>query len=230
MPDFIEQLRGRLAELGCPPARLRRMVREMADHREDLVRAASANGLSAPGALDHADAQLGNPLALAEDLMVTFRRSSWWGRYYLVAFGFLPLLAYPLLWVLFLTAGLALEFAVGFGWNEKKLHAAANNPVTFHHWAAVAHGADYLAIALVAFLFCWLARRSGVSLAWMLIACLVCSTYALVSYTHIDRHNYSAGLTWHPQWTRAAIPILVVGTIYLRHRWLIHVLRRPTAV
>ncbi len=96
MPEFINQLRLRLVELGCPAGRLQRMVREMADHREDLVQAATAAGLAEPAAQEQADRRLGDPKKLAENLMVALRRSSWWGRHFLVVFGFLPLLATPL--------------------------------------------------------------------------------------------------------------------------------------
>jgi len=34
--------------------------------------------------------------------MMTMRRSSWWGRHYVVTIGLLPVLAYPVLWFLLL--------------------------------------------------------------------------------------------------------------------------------
>ncbi len=230
MPDYLQQLHGRLAELGCPAARLRRMIREVADHREDLIAAALAEGLLTSEAKARADAKLGDPIVLAGELMRTFRRSNWWGRNYLFTFGFLPLLAYPLLWALFLVAELSLGYAICFGWNHKKLHAIGDNPVVFHHWAMAMYGADYVAIGLVALLICWLARRSGVSITWMFIACLVCSVYAIASYTYVGRHNYVIGFPPHAQWLRAAIPVLVAAAFYLRHRWLIHLSRRSIVV
>ena len=170
----------------------------------------------------------GDPIALAGDFMRTFRRSTWWGRNYLFTFGFLPLLAScPLLWALFLAAGLSLSYAISFGWNHNKLHTLTVDPVALHYWAMVAYGTDYVAIGLVALFICWLARRSGVSLAWMFIACLVSSVYAAISYTHVGRHNYTVGCAFDPQWFRAAIPVFVAVAFYLRHRWMIHLSRRP---
>ena len=225
MPDYLQQLHCRLAELGCPPARLNRLVREVADHRDDLIEAALAEQLVRPEAKARADAKLGDPIVLAGELMRTFRRSNWWGRNYLFTFGFLPLLAYPLLWALFLAAGLSLSYALCLGWNEKRLHVLAGNPFSFHCLAMVVYGADYVAIGLVAWLVCWLARRSGVSITWIFIACLVCSVYAASSYTYLGPHNYGVGFAQHPQWFRAAMPMLVAAVFYLRHRWVLHFAR-----
>jgi len=66
LPDYIEQLRGRLLKLGCPIRHTRRLVREVGDHREDLKQAGLAEGLSEAEAEAQADASLGDPLVLAE--------------------------------------------------------------------------------------------------------------------------------------------------------------------
>jgi hypothetical protein len=80
------------------------------------------------------------------------------------------------------------------------------------------HGADYVAIALVTLLFCWLARRSGVSLKWTVIACGICSLYASFVYARIWPHHFALGVTWTPQWIEAAIPLLIAGAIYAFRR------------
>ncbi len=142
MPDFIEQLRGRLLKLGCPIAQIRRLAREVADHCEDLKQAGLAEGLSEADAKARADVSLGDPLVLAEQMMMAIRRSSWWGRHYIVTFGLLPVLAYPVLWCLLLAFELLLAFMLGYGWDWKKLHAAANNPVAFQHLLLAVHFMD----------------------------------------------------------------------------------------
>lgn len=96
--DFINQLQRRLMELRCPQRHMRRLVREVADHREDLRQAAGQEGLSGAGAEAWVDARLGDAAGLADQLMATLRRSTWWGRHSLVTFGLMPLLAVPLLW------------------------------------------------------------------------------------------------------------------------------------
>ena len=216
--DFIEQLRRRLLELGCPMVQVRRLVQEVADHHEDLKQAALSEGLSEADAEARANVQLGDPLALAEHLMAALRRSSWWGRHFLIGFCVLPLLAVPVLWALLLFLGLSLEFALGYSWDWKKLHVAADNPVAFHHLVMAVHGADYVAIALATLLFCWLARRSAVSVTWMATACAICSLYALFGQAIIKPHSFAVGVSWTPHWIEAAIPLLIAGAIYVFRR------------
>jgi uncharacterized membrane protein len=212
--DFIEQLRRRLVDLGCPLVHVRRLVQEVADHREDLKQAALSEGLSGADAEARADAQLGNPLDLAERLAMAQRQSSWWGRHFVVGFCLVPLLAVPALWALLLASELSLGFALGYGWDAKRLHAAVDNAVAFRHLTIGLHCADLVAIALVTLLFCWLARRSAVSFKWTVVACSICSLYALFGWVTVVPHSIILGVTSTPQWIRSAIPLLVAGTIY----------------
>ena len=219
MPDFIEQLRRQLVELGCPRAHVRRLVREVADHREDLKQAAQSEGLSAADAEARENSQLGDPLALAEHLMAALRRSVWCGRHSVIAFCLLPILVYPVLWTMLLLLQMALAFALGFGGDMKKLHMALNNPVTFHHLTTVFQCMDYVAIALVALFLCWLARRSAVSLKWMVTAC---SVVAVITWGKVEPHSFSLGFSanshLHMPWIRGAIPLLVAGASYAFQR------------
>ena len=231
--DFIEPLRRRLVELGCPIVQVRRLVQEVADHREDLKLAALSEGLSGADAESRANAQLGDPLALAEHLMAALRRSSWWGRHFLIGFCVLPLLAVPVLWALLLLLELALEFALGYGLYGKKLHVMVENPVSFHHFVIAFHCTDYIAIALVTLLFCWLARRSAVSLTWTIIACGICSLCALFVWGYITPHSFFLGFSWPPHWMgwiRSAIPLSIASAIYAFRRRTTHGFHEPVAV
>ncbi len=207
-----------MLELGCPVDRMQRSVRELADHRRDLIEAAQAKGMPAPTAEAWADAKLGNPQVLAEDLMVSWRQSRWCSRHAFITFGLLPLLMFPMFWALVLFLFLSVEFAVGFGWNHKTLHAAAENPTTFGHLVNAAHGADYAAIALVVLLFCLLGRRSAAGLKWVMLAGLICAAYSLFTCARVAPHYFSIGFTWTPQWIRAAIPLSMVGIAYWNRR------------
>jgi hypothetical protein len=228
--SFIEQLQRRLVELGCPLAQVRRLIQEVADHHEDLKQAALLEGLSGADAESRANARLGDPLALAEHQMLLLRQSSWWGRHFLVGFLLLPLLAVPVLWALLLFLDLSLEFALGYGWDSKRLHAAADNPIAFHHLVIAADGADFVAITLVTLFFCWLARRSAVSAKWMVISCAICSLYALFFSVHIRPHSFSIGFYWTPQWMKAAIPLLIASAIYTVQRRMTRGFRGKVAV
>jgi hypothetical protein len=222
VPDFIESLRHRLVELGCPIAQVRRLVREVADHHEDLKQAAISGGLSEADAEARANAQLGDPPVLAEQMMASLRRSSWWGRHYVITFGLLPLLAYPVLWALFLVLELLLVVTLGYGWDSKKLNVVANDPIAFHRLLMACHVVDYLAIALATLLFCWLARRSAVKLKWMAISCAICSLAAVITWVKIEPHSFSLGLSANSRlympWYRGAIPLLVAGIMYVVQR------------
>lgn len=218
MPDYIAQLRFRLLELGCPAARLQRMIREVADHREDLEQAALAEGLSAAEAGAQTDERLGNPQTLAEHLMTSQRQASWCGRHRVIAFGLLPLLTFPILWALVLGLDLALGYALGFGWSYHRLRAAADNPATFHYLVMTVNGADYVAIAVVTALFCGLAGRSAAGRSWTLLAGLICALYSLFIGTHLSPHNFAVGLSPWPHWTQAAVPLLVLGMAHWNQR------------
>jgi len=218
MHDFIQELRSRLLELGCPITQIRRLVREVVDHREDLKQAARSEGLPAADAEARANARLGDPLALAEQMMVTLRRSTWWGRHSVITFGLLPLLAVPVLWLALLLLQLSLGFTLGFGWDTKHLHAAAANPVVFRHLVIVIQCADSIAIALVTLLFCWLARRAAVSFKWLVTACTICSLYALFVQASIEPYSFEVGFSRIPHWIEAGIPLLIAGVICVLRR------------
>ena len=206
-----------MLELGCPVGPMQRSVRELADHRRDLIEAAQAKGMPAPAAEAWAEAKLGDPQVLAEDLMVSCRQSAWCSRHAFITFGLLPLLMFPVFWALVLFLCLSMEFAVGFGWNHKILHTAAENPTTFVSLVNAAHGADYTAIALVVLLFCLLGRRSAAGLKWVMLAGLICAVYSLFTYARVVPHYFSIGFTWTPQWI-AAIPLSMVGIAYWNRR------------
>lgn len=216
--DFIDQLRRRLMDLGCPMVHMRRLVQEVADHREDSKQAALSEGISETAAEIHAETLLGDPRDLAERLVMAVRQSSWWGRHSIIGFCFLPLVAAPVLWGSLMFLGLWLEFAMGYGLNQNRLHIAIDDPGSFRHIVMVVHCVDYLAIALVTLLFCWLARRSALSLKWTLAACVSCSLSAMFSWVSIVPHSLIVGLSSTPQWIRFAIPLVIAATIHAS-RW-----------
>lgn len=222
MPDFIEPLRGRLVELGCPFKHMRRLVREVADHREDLRQAALVEGLSAAEAEIRANAQLGDPLVLAEQMMVAVRRSSWWGRHYIITCGLLPVLVFPVLWALLLVLELLLMVTLGYHWNWEKLHVAANNPVTFQHLLMAFHFMDYFAVALATLLFCRVAQHAAVKLKWLAISCAVCSLVAVIVWARLEPHSFFMGFSanshLHMPWYRGTIPLLVAPVMYVFQR------------
>jgi hypothetical protein len=239
--DFISQLQCRLLELGCPLNQVRRLVGEVEDHRDDLNQAAFAEGLSGAEAEKRINERMGDPLALAEHQMVMVRRSSWLGRHSIISFCLLPVLLVPLLWVLSLAVELLLEFVFVFGCKQQELLATDKKAVQFYHLILMVNFADCLAMALVASLICWMARRLAIRPAWMLIACLICSLYGLSMWVHLKPHNFSVGFTdsWPPQMNfkdelqvfKAMLPLLIAGaTCLLQWRTARRFRQNPTMV
>ena len=215
--DFIEQLRRRLVELGCPVARVRRVVREVAEHREDLKQAAMTEGLSATEAETRADAQLGDPLVLAEQTMTALRRSSWWGRHAVIGFCVVPILMAPVLWFLLFCLELSLGFALGYGWDPRKL-PRSDNLAAVHHLTITVVCAHCVAVALVTLFFCWFARQAVAGFKWMVTACAICSLYASFSKGTITPHSFQIGFSWSPDLIAGAVPLLIAGGVYILRR------------
>jgi hypothetical protein len=66
--------------------------------------------------------------------------------------------------------------------------------------------------------FCWLVRRKGCGWTWALVACGICALAAFFARVDIEVHSlmFGFGLAWG--WSRAAVPVLVVGAAYARQR------------
>src|SRR5271157_1428665 len=108
-PAVIAMFERRLAELGCPAAKLSAKVLELGEHHEDLKQAALEEGLSEPEAEARADELLGEPVTLAGQISAVLRQSSWWGRHPVITFCLLPWLVMLLMALL----GLSLDALAG---------------------------------------------------------------------------------------------------------------------
>src|SRR6185436_10840986 len=94
-PDsaLAAKLREALCRRGWPGAQAGRVVREVAEHWEDLETEGREEGLDAIAAARRADERLGDVDALVRQMAETFRRASYAGRHPFVCFLLLPLLA-----------------------------------------------------------------------------------------------------------------------------------------
>ncbi|MGA2052562.1 MAG: hypothetical protein ABSH19_04545 [Opitutales bacterium] len=226
MSDPILQFRRRLLELGCPPAPLRRIVREFAEHHHDLQNAALASGLDPAAARARADSELGDPVALAEQHLAVLRQSSWWGRHPVLAFGLVPLLATPILWALWLGLGIGSVSLLLYGGNSVAFGHAVNNPYYFYRFALALRLFGHAGIALEAILFCWLARRFALGAKWMFTACAVVAFHAFGMWARVAPHNFSIGYGyilyfWKfplSNFLSAAIPLLIAALSYAWQR------------
>jgi hypothetical protein len=227
MPEtaVIGQFERRLLELGCPARQARDKSRELADHHADLKQAAVEEGLTGTEAEARAAAQLGEPSGLAERLACIMRQSSWWGRHPVLGFCLLPLFGFVPLWVLCGSILAGVVWLVGHIFGPAYLvtvdtaHALALDPNEFLNYSrplnAVLNGA---AIAAMAGLFCWLARRSVSGLKWIFTACAVCSLSGAFSWADIAPGSIGLGWGSSPNWLGASIPWLVAAAAWMRQR------------
>ena len=224
MSDLLFRFHRRLLELGCPPRRARLIVREIADHHDDLLAAARAAGLDPAAAQARADAELGDPLTLAERHVAVLRQSSWWGRHPLLGFGLLPFLLTPFLWLLWLGLGIETISLLMYGGNSVAFGHAVNDPYYFYRFALALELFCQLGFAVIALLFCGLARRFALGAKWTIIACAFVAFYAFILWARITPHNfalYVGVLFWKFPFNSLAkplIPLLVAIVFHLSQR------------
>jgi len=226
MSNLLFQLRRRLLELGCPPTRALLIVREVADHRDDLIHAALAAGLNPSAARARADAELGHPLTLAERHVAVLRQSSWWGRHPALGFGLVPFLAVPFLWLLWLGLGIECVCLLLYGGDFTAFGHAGNNPLYYPRFAVALQLYSQAGIAVEALLFCWLARRFALGAKWTLLACALVAIHAFCMWARVTPHNFSIfyGASFYAwkfpfiNFANAAIPFLIAAAFQLFQR------------
>lgn len=173
-PSPIARLQRRLLELGCPPKATRRIVRETAEHYEDLQRAALAQGATPEQAVAQATEQLGDPQQLAERHVEVLRNSSWFARYAIVTFGIIPGAAMLGLGLFCLYFG-GSRFIWSDPWGFFRTHAVWAFPCM----KGLLWGSVLMATAALALGFCWCAQRCGVKRRWMWVAAGVLVAHGL---------------------------------------------------
>jgi hypothetical protein len=225
-PVAIGQFRRRLVEMGCPSNRLSGMVREFADHYEDLKQAGLKDGLSERDSEAHAATQLGDSIFHAEQTMGVLRRSTWWGRHPVIGFCMLPFLALAPAWAF---CGCALAgicwmlgriFGPRYTFDRDVAHALGSDPSAFQSFAAPIDCAlMFSATLLVTFVFLWLAHRASLGLKWKLIACAVCAFNTAIMYATIKPSAIFVGYGWPPpNWIFTVIPLLAAISVFFRRR------------
>src|SRR5579859_1229778 len=188
----------RLVELGCPAAQLRSNARELAEHHEDLKRAALEEGLSEGEAEERADKLLGEPINLAGQISAVLRQSSWWGRHPVIAYCLLPLLAMPLMAIL----GLGLDALAGWLYSlhftADELSILANDGAEIARARMVGIGTWFAMTVLASALFFRLTRRGSRGMKWALTACAVGSIGNCCTGFRLDPHMFGVFCSFPP--------------------------------
>lgn len=201
----------RLMELWCPPALMRRRLQELADHREDLKREALEEGLSEADAEARADALLGEPRTLAQQLALASRRSSWWGRHPFIGFCLLP----PFAILLLVLSIMLIEWGVScFYFTSELFRALVNDPSGLALSRRALAVDYYAAILLTAAALCRLARRRVGGPKWALIACAVCALNGWLFRMKLGSHFFTVSVGYWsgwPVWTPVLLPLAVAA-------------------
>ncbi len=92
-PHPFESLAERLLRAGVAPRHVRRYLRELSEHQEDLLRAELAKGSDAIAAREAARARLGTEESLAQSMLERPELRSTAARFPALVFGFGPVLA-----------------------------------------------------------------------------------------------------------------------------------------
>lgn len=230
-PLVIAQFERRLIQMGCPARRIAENIRELREHYDDLKQAGLDEGLPEKEAEKFACESLGHPVQLAENVVLLWRQSSWWGRHPFVGFCLLPLPVFLLGWLMFFPVFCGVCWLLGriFGpvytFDKQTLDFVSDNSDTFASWMTSMNAtASLAAISLVLIVFHRMARRAAVGISWLVAACLSCALINLLNWSELRPHAITCGLGWPPEhWSYAAIPILVaaaflIGQWYRQHR------------
>ncbi len=218
MPSLaLRQIERGLTELDCPSAQLRRHLRELAEHHDDLKRNALEEGLSEAEAEARTDKLLGEPAVLAAQLATALRQSSWWGRHPIVGFCLLP----PVAIFSFFLLTLWFDYGICYiSLPQEQISNLANGgrELTFCQWLVT--GDFYASTTLAAALFASLARRTIAGMKWTFAACVLCALFGACFYVTITPHWITLGLRNHLQWTGLLLPLAVaVGAWWRRRQW-----------
>jgi hypothetical protein len=231
----IRAFERRLFELGCPARYSRRSVAELAEHFEDLTRARIEEGLEPATASARAGEGLGEPTILAERLVASFRRASWWGRHPIIGFCLLP----PLALMLFLPATVLALFGLFLLGNLFSHHsvpldefkiAVETAPAAFDEWndplLCFIHSVP---IAVTTILFCKLVARSASGSKWLLTTSAVCSATGFFTWTGFSPSGFYLGYgspSVH-NWISAAVPLFIATLILLWRRYRLALIGLP---
>lgn len=220
------QFERRLRELGCPARYLRQYVLELSDHHQDLKEAALAEGLSDPEAQAQADALLGEPSRLADNLIFSLRQRSWPGRHPTLAFCVLPPLLFIPAWLGCATALwgvcqlLGRVFGAKYLLNDAAMKVWTGDPELARQMTLFAnHGVTPLVTLLMTLGLFYLLRRLAFGFGWFLLSAICLAISGGFCIIHIGEQALNVGYRWPPfaAW-HAIIPLLAAALVYLKIR------------
>lgn len=206
---------------GIAPRHVRRIIRELDEHRDDLLAELQSQGLPAAENEAEATRRLGSDSAIIASALARSELKSWARRWPWLAFAALPLIALPMLIVVALFAlSLLVEFAQ---------HRLGNGPVidSLHGFAAAFVASIlWLLPPLCAAGCCVYALRRHAPLLWPIIGVVLVSLLGATVNASIDwpsaasQGALTAGFGFSTETLsgpsiRAAVTLLVALTPYI---------------
>ena len=195
-PRF-DRLSERLLHAGIAPRHVRRYMRELTDHFDDLVREEKEGGAARELAETRALARLGNEENLADAMLSRPELKSFMARFPWAVFGFGPLVL-PVL-----TAVAALYFEIWFGNHGggifSYLTGQPPGPVTAKWATRVFTAYNTLAVygapLLFAWAFYWLGMRQRMRPAWIVTGvALICVLGGFQELVFYDKGYVGGGV------------------------------------
>jgi hypothetical protein len=171
-PQWSESLRAELAAEGIPRRYIDRLMDELADHETDLMEEKTMNACATQS--DTVDRRLGQPRELAQAAAVNYRKARFVGRHPWLTFLVTPLPVLILTWIAlgYVTMGLyeGLPLLLGDAYRvEGKMLSQWPRVLV---WGVYVFDCmlKFVLPAAVVLMFCHLARWSGRTARWAILA------------------------------------------------------------
>jgi hypothetical protein len=181
-PLSLDLLTNQLLRQGLPRQYVRRVVQELVDHQQDIRAEGSRMQTSAGSSPPTGEAdRLGDPQALVDAIVSTYRARTFWGRHPWLTFVIapIPLVILSFIGVILLTVLMERAgdcFGIGL-WPEKKV--ISEWPVV-SVWCLLSfyYGLMFAPSVLASLSLCRLASRAGWDFRWILASCLIVGMFA----------------------------------------------------
>lgn len=214
----LSALRERLLRAGVSPRGVRRVVEELEDHFQDVLRELEAQGLDARDARARADERLGSDEVLVASILARPELLSWARRRPAVAFAILPLPVFAAAFVVSIAA------LAGAGYL---VHTWPFRPSTGWQWVSRCFSLWILWAlpAATAILCAHAAWRRRVSLLWPIVGILIVGVLGSLTNVHVrwptptSRGMIGAGIGFGT--AHAVLPLLRAGST-IGIAWLVY--------
>lgn len=218
----LEAVKKLLRRRGAPVAYVQRLMGELAEHREDLMRDLLREGMSPEQAEIEADRRMGEPAELAEGAIEKMRRASFVGRHRVLCLILMPVLLLPVSW--FLLLGVA---AWGAGMLSPAYRVGSINASSLAWiYITLTLCRDVIPGAIAAG-FYLLARRKFCGRVWSFIPGLTAWAVSSILFVHVFPAGFGGatgrmviGITYHFDLVKTVVLIGVLLLLEVMQRWM----------